>query len=556
MRILSPVFVETIRSKGKSGKVYETCLVRESVRTPQGPRSRTICNISGLPPESRQAVADSLKGLALVSPTNAVLENALDFGGLAVLRDAWLRFGLPEFFAGIAPVHAARLEAMVFSRLLFPCAKLALADEARGTALAAACGLPAEESFDEDDLYAAMDQLTGRWSPLVQGLYRKAFPDKVRIALYDITSVYFEGHGPKGLAHFGYSRDHRPDRRQVNLAVVTDREGVPISLSILRGNRSDNKTLLGLLKLLKRRFGITEATFVFDGGMSGGINLQAMSEAGLDYVTRLSNATLHSLITNHGSVAADMAQMELGDRPQLIELEHEGKRYVLAGGAWRAARDAERRQARLAKGEALLTKLAAAKRKTVNAQKLASTTGRALERVKAHKYFAYQVSAQGVLIWARKKEVIQEEQNRDGWYLLHTSQTPEKCPTKEVLSHYKGLLEVEDAFRELKTYLEVRPIYHYRPDRVINHIRLCYLAYWISARLGREWGLCGEHQEVVRLLRGLQTIRLGGLRFGDSAVRPIMTTIPPDQEETLKKLKLHKLFQTPPVWATPKSAAL
>ena len=94
--------------------------------------------------------------------------------------------------------------------------------------------LPGNLRLDEDDLYAAMDQLTGRWSPLVAGLYQKAFPDKVRIALYDITSVYFEGRGPKGLAHYGYSRDHRSDRVQVNPAVVTDENGVPISLSILR----------------------------------------------------------------------------------------------------------------------------------------------------------------------------------------------------------------------------------------------------------------------------------------------------------------------------------
>ena len=85
---------------------------------------------------------------------------------------------------------------------------------------------------------------------------------------------------------------------------------------------------------------------------------------------------------------------------------------------------------------------------------------------------------------------------------------------------------------------------------------MCYLAYGMSAWLGREWGLCGEHQEVVRLLRGLQTIRLGGLRFGDSAVRPIMTGIPPDQEEALKNLKLHRLFQTPPARAAPKNTAL
>ena len=336
MLMLSPVFVEVIKSKAKSGKIYETFLVRESIRTPDGPRSRTVCNISGLPPQTRDLVAHSLKGLTLVSPLSASLHHALDYGGLAVLREAWTRFGLPEFFGTIPPEDAARLQAIIFSRLLFPCARLALADQARGTVLAAACGLPASEKFDEDDLYAAMDQLTGRWSPLVTGLYQKAFPDKVRIALYDITSVYFEGHGPKGLAHYGYSRDHRGDRVQVNPAVVTDEKGIPISLSILRGNRTDNKTLTGLLKLLKRRFNITAATFVFDGGMSAEINLQAMTQAGLNYVTRLSNSTLQSLITGHATVAAEMEQMEPGDQPRLIEIEHEGQRYVLAGGSWRA----------------------------------------------------------------------------------------------------------------------------------------------------------------------------------------------------------------------------
>lgn len=543
------MFVEVIKSKAKSGKVYETVLVRESLRTPEGPRSRTVCNITGLPPAARQALADSLKGHTLVSPLSVSLRLALDYGGIAVLRDAWARFGLTGLFPAVSQPDAARLQAIVFSRLLFPCAKLALADHARGTVLAAACGLPAAESFDEDDLYAAMDQLTGRWSPLIQGLYQKAFPDKVRIALYDITSVYFEGHGPKGLARYGHSRDHRPDRVQVNLAVVTDEKGVPISLSILRGNRADNKTLLGLLKLLKRRFGITSATFVFDGGMSGEINLKAMSEAGLSYVTRLSNATLESLISGHGSIAGEMAQMELGDAPRLIEVEHQGQRHVLAGGAWRAQRDLERRTARLQKGEAILTKLAAVKRRKVNAQKLASTAGRALERAKAHKYFHYEVDAAGHLQWSRKTSVIAEETDRDGWYLLHTNQTPAQCPAAGVLSHYKSLLEVEDAFRELKTYLKVRPVYHYRADRVVNHIRLCFLAYWVSARLGREWGLEGNHEEVVRVLRRLQTIRVGELNFAGTAARTVMTDIPPDLEETLRTLKLQKLFAAPPAWA-------
>jgi transposase len=545
------VFVEIVKSKAKSGKVYETWLVRESFRTPQGPRSRTVCNITALLPATRQLVADSLKGRSLASVEGVSLLEALDFGGLAVLRDAWSRLGLAELFSGMAASHASRLQAIIFSRLLFPCAKLSLADKARGTALAAACGLPVDEEFDEDDLYAAMDQLNGRWSPLVKGLYHKTFPGTARVVLYDITSVYFEGKGPLGLAWYGHSRDHRSDRPQVNLAVVTDEGGMPISLSVLRGNRADNKTLLGLLKILKRRFGITEATFVFDGGMSAEFNLAAMEEAGLSYVTRLSNTTLDSLTGQNIEAASAMAQMELGDKPALIEIVHAGKRYVLAGGAWRAQRDRDRRTARLDKGEKVLRDLAAKRRKQINVQKLASTVGRALEKAKAHKYFNYAIDADGAIQWSRKEDVIQEEQSRDGWYLLQTNLSAESCDKESVLAHYKGLLEVEDAFRELKTYLEVRPVYHYRPDRVVNHIRLCFLSYWLSARLGREWGLTGDHREVTRLLRTLQTIRVGRVDLGGETQRAVMTSVPEDLGDSMKKLGLLKLFATPPSWAIP-----
>jgi hypothetical protein len=110
----------------------------------------------------------------------------------------------------------------------------------------------------------------------------------------------------------------------------------------------------------------------------------------LAYVTRQSNATLSALIKE----LPEDRQLELGDRTNLIELEHEGKRYVVAGGQWRQQRDRERRQARLAKAEKALKELAGRKRKKVDPQKLASQAGRLLQRLKAHKYFEYRVEQQ------------------------------------------------------------------------------------------------------------------------------------------------------------------
>jgi transposase len=537
------VFVQTTTSSRKNGKTYVSYLVRESFRTPDGPRSRTICNITELPAHTRDLIAASLKGQDFLPAEEVHLDQALDYGGLAVLNDAWSRFRLGELFSDIGSARQRRLlQAVIYSRLLFPCAKLSLAQKAEGTWLPQSCGLKPGESFDEDDIYAAMDQLTGQWVNLEKQLYQRAFPESVRLVLYDLTSVYFEGDEPEHLAKYGHSRDHRSDRPQIILAVATDTEGLPLHVAVLRGNRNDTQTLQGLLHTLRRRFGIQEATFVFDGGMSSRINLEAMDAAHLGYVTRLSASTLRSLVEELGLEK----QLELGDRQELMEITHEGKRYILAGGRWRQQRDRERRQCRIDKAEAELKRIAAVKRKKVDAQKLASQVGRSLQRLKAHKYFTYSVDAQGRLQWERKGDLIDQEAQHDGWYLLHTNETARKCPNEQVLAHYKGLLEVEEAFCELKSYLEVRPIHHRRPDRVVNHVRLCFLAYWLSARLGGEWRAKGETEEVPRVLRHLQTIRLGLLKMGSDTHRTVMTQVPKSMNEQIQKLGLAPLFGSPP----------
>ena len=539
------MFVQATKST-RNGKTYVTHLVRESFRTPKGPRSRTICNLSGLPEEVRELVAASLRGEPLVPVRDLKLTGAQDYGGLAVLADAWRRFGLDRFLSSLGtPRQQGLLKAMILGRILFPSAKLALADQAEGTALARACGLSVSEDFDEDDLYEAMDLLNGQWVPLEKRLYQAAFPQGVRMVLYDLTSTYFEGNGPEKLGRYGHSRDHREDRKQIILAVATDPEGMPLHVEVLRGNRADNKTLRGLLATLRRRFGIGEATFVFDGGMSSTVNLAALDEAQMRFVTRLSNSTMESLLAELPAVK----QLELGDRTRLVEVSHQGKRYVLAGGDWRRQRDEERRAARLAKGRSALEKMARVKRKKADPQKLASQAGRMLERLKAHKYFTYHVNAQGVLEWAEKPETIEKEVQRDGWYLLHTNCPAETCDKEQVLAHYKGLLQVEEAFCQLKSYLEVRPIYHSRPDRVRNHVRLCFIAYWLSARLGSEWRHCGESGEVPRILRRLQSIRIGQLEVAGKPARSLMTEIPKELNLLLEKLNQIKLFATVPDWA-------
>jgi len=540
------MFVQATKcTRGKA--TYLTYLVRESFRTPKGPRSRTICNISALPEQTRQLIAQSLQGQSFVASQSVELTQAWSFGGLAVLHDAWQSFALDRLFSWLGPSrHASLLKAMIFGRILFPSAKLALVDQARGTLLAAACSLDqVSEDFDEDDLYEAMDQLNGQWVVMEKQLYTQSFPQGVSLVLYDLSSVYFEGAGPAGISRYGHSRDHRWDRPQVLLAVATDAQGVPLHLEVLRGNRNDTTTLQALLRTLRRRFGISQAVFVFDGGMSSEINLEAMEALHLKYVTRLSASLLDELLAQ----LPPEQSPELWDRTQVMEIVREGKRYVIAGGPWRQQRDQQRREARLANAEAELKRLAAVKRKKVNPQKLASQAGRALQRLKAHKYFDYSVDARGHLQWSRRTQLIQTEAMRDGLYLLGTNAQSQEIPSAGVLAHYKNLLEVEDAFCHLKSYLQVRPVFHWRPDRVRNHVRICFLAYWLSAKLEVQWRQKDQTIEVHNLLRQLQTIRLGQLEAGGKLFKTLVTHVPKDLNPTLEKLGLLPLFAHPPAWA-------
>src|SRR5260370_3577073 len=231
------MFVQVTTSRRKGGKTYLSYLVRESFRTPAGPRSRTLCNITDLPAETRDLIVASLKGQSFIAAQNVQLHEALDYGGLAVLNDCWKRFELERLVAAMgSPRQRGLLQAIIYARLLFPCAKLSLKTQAQGTWLAAACGLAPSETFDEDDLYQAMDQMNGHWVEMEKGLYQGAFPQGVRLALYDLTSTYFEGQGPQHFAQCGHSRDHRSERPHVLLAVATDAQGVPLHLAVLRGN--------------------------------------------------------------------------------------------------------------------------------------------------------------------------------------------------------------------------------------------------------------------------------------------------------------------------------
>jgi transposase len=189
-------------------------------------------------------------------------------------------------------------------------------------------------------------------------------------------------------------------------------------------------------------------------------------------------------------------------------------------------------------------------RRKVDVQKLSAQVGCMLVRAKASKYSDYRIEEDGTATWREKDELVDEESRFDGWYLLTTSLSRRAAAKETVFSHYRSLLEVEDAFRETKSYLKMRPIYHQRDDRVRNHIRICFLAYWISARLANARKEGGEHREVSLVLRELQQIKAGKLRVADTPLKTVLTDIPATLHATLDNLGLLPLFRRPPEWAS------
>src|SRR5262249_12632361 len=175
------------------------------------------------------------------------------------------------------------------------------------------------------------------------------------------------------------------------------------------------------------------------------------------------------------------------------------------------------------------------RRKKPNPQKLASQAGRALQRLKAHKYFQYWVDEQGQLQYRKNEQLIQSEQSLDGLYLLHTSLEPARCSKEQVLGNSKMLLAGEAPYCQLTSYMESVPVYDWRPDGVRNHVRLCFIAYWLCARLAIEWRAKGETGEVQRLLRCLQAIRVGTLKIAGQDSKRLLTQIPPELNALLAK---------------------
>ena len=488
----------------------------------------------------------SLERAAGVAPRPAVglqTERVLEYGGSRLAQALWEQFGLTELLRELLAGRRCRFDviaavaAMVFNRLLAPKSELAL------FAWRDRLWWPtfAEAPLELAHFYAALDVLLSVKEPLEEALFARLkdlFNLEVDLVFYDLTSTYFEGEGP-ALAAYGYSRDKRPDRRQVLVALACDRHGFPIAHEVLAGQRADVTTVQEMVAALSARFRLRRVIFVADRGMVSADNLAALTEAGYEYVVGMPRRRVPEVLTR---APEDRADYEPG--PHRVGLhttpgETPGTRYVCCYSEARAQEERQIRAARIRRGEQALTKLAAqvAAGRLKRKEKIAARVATALRQAHATSYFTC-VVGEADLTFARKEARIATEERLVGRYFLLTN--ADALPPSEAVEAYFTLQEVERAFREMKDFLKLRPIYHWTDRRVRAHIFVCVLAYLLERSLTHQLRAGGLELSARTALDWASHIHAVENRFAETTIWTVSRP-PPVASQVLNAVGLRTL---------------
>ena len=465
------------------------------------------------------------------------LKQAKDFGHVYAVQAVWDKLGLSRALerAGISEKantdFCAMVRWLVFNRLCEPCSKLAMLDWTESIFA------PETAVLSYHNLLRAMDRLITvkeKAEPLIaQAVLDSKEP--VDMVFYDITSTYFEGDKSlqdDDLRRYGYSRDHREDRRQVVIGLVMTRRGIPLCHHVFPGNTVDKTTVTQTVSDLRRRFQLRRIIFVGDRGMLSEANLTHLMEEGLDVIVA------HSV---RGNALAQAALQDLRKQvnpanadEQFHEDMRAGKRFIMAYSPDIAAQSKMSRQERLNKADAWLKPILSRLAKPAGEGRKATIQGtydRLRDYLRDHNLLRwYQLElANGLLSLQKNRKALNLEAKADGVLLLETSDMA--IPAQDIVKHYKELAEVERGWRTLKSNLQLRPVYHWTERRIRAHIFICVIALqmerWMRNKL--------ESISVSRALQALQQVKVGELCFGEKT-ELMSTALTAEHKEILKKL--------------------
>ena len=464
-------------------QIYRTHLLRRSYREDGKVKNETLGNLSHLPDALIEIIRRSLQGETFVPVASAFeITRSRPHGHVQAVATAMARLDMAVLLASKPCAERELVLAMIASRILAPHTKLATSRWWHTTTLAEDFGVA---GASEDDLYRAMDWLLARQDAVQKKLAARHL-HRSGLVLYDLSSSYFEG-SCCPLAKRGYSRDGKAGKLQVNYGLLTDPRGCPVAVSVHEGNTSDSTTFLPAVHKLRDDFGIEQMVIVGDRGMISSKAIAELREGdAVGWITALKSASIRALV--------EQGQLQLGlfDEVNLVELSsphYPGERLVACRNPELARLRSHKREELLAATEASLVKieLRVHAGKLQGADAIGLRVGRIINQYKVAKHFELSITDAG-LSWTRKQGEIAREAALDGLYIIRTSVPAAQMDAAQCVRNYKSLVNVERAFRSIKTIdLKVRPIHHRLADRVRAHIFLCMLAYYVEWHLREAW---------------------------------------------------------------------
>lgn len=499
-----------IKTIGQDGHRYEYLQIVRSVRDGGRVRQELVASLgrrdllvaTGKLDQLLQALARFSTRLRVVEAAKDerfVAREAKTWGPALVFGRLWERQGLPELLDRLAEGRRFGFEpervafALALQRLCAPGSDL------QGAAWAQTVEAPGFNDLALHQFYRTVPWLAAIRHELEQDLFfqhRDLFSAELDLVFVDTTSVYLYRDGESALIRRGYSRDRRPELPQLVLSVAVDGQGWPVAFDVLPGNTADVEALNQAIARFRTRFRIRRAVVVADRGMFGRNTLAQLRDhasAPFDYILgcplRRERAVAAAVLARPGRY------QQVADKLEVKEVGLGERRYIVCRNPIEAKQDAADR-------EALLAKL----RQTLDHDGPKAVVGN-------RGYARYLKIAKGSV--TLDEAAIAREARLDGKFVLTTSTD---LPAAEVAKAYKSLWRVERAFREMKSTLDVRPVFHQRDDSVIGHIVGCFLALRLEVDLQRRLdakGLAAPWPDLMRDLARLQAVivDLDGTRY-------------------------------------------
>lgn len=516
-------------------------------------KQRVVANLGRQDILGRKVLGELLKKLrrfadeVLVTPEEIESQNVKDYGSVLAGQRLWEEMGLDQWIVdccgpvkGVSLGEAAVL-AMVLNRLTSPGSKLNLY-EWMPTVYLPAWETKAFELCEDSKVYAERFYQTMDW--LIKGKNKERIEEQIAswakslfpvdVVFYDITNIQFEGWEKLKQARYGYVRVGRKNHKQILLGLVLiDR--IPVASHLFRGNRAEKTTLLWVHKKLKKQFNVGRIIFVCDSGMVTQENLQEIQAQEDGYIVGLKRRMCAEVDPLLEQDLTSFTPISIGKKDEVLlsaweAQSEEGKRRIVVFNPLKARESKDKRLSIMKELQEQLEALKARKttKKTDEKKKL-KTMIAAAEEILSHKhgkrYFTYTVQEDDRFEFALNQTSISKEEKLDGKFVIKTTET--KLSLKEVVFKYKDLIDIEDGFRQLKDFIRVAPVYHWKYRRVKAHVFICVLALLLERYLDKKLEQAGLNLTARKAIEKLKNIKVIYNKVGHLTLKYVT---PPNQE--------------------------